>query len=352
MKASVLNSPKLFARRKAAPPVVNCGFTLIELLVVIAIIAILAALLLPVLAKAKSRALRMQCMSQMKQLDLGINLFTGDHDERYPPAGFQATTSAPGGGGDQLSWDSYIYSYIGGGNRANQDAMTEGVYTDDLSDNPGDYAAGLKILACPADTFPKVNWMYNAENQLQYAVRTYAMNSAGVAYGTDIQVNPDVPRIGSYPLPDLSQPNRHGVGIFWSGSGTPDWNAPGYPTSVVRDPAGTILLCELASSMQCEGNIWPCTCCGPQTSDGAAQGWGNLYQTDTVAATYDAAKLSSGGYNEGQQLYAAHNNRFNYAFHDGHVETLTMLQTIGTVSGPAVFAMLKPRGMWTVVPGD
>ncbi len=57
------------------------GFTLIELLVVIAIIAILAAILFPVFAKAREKARQTSCLSNVKQISLGIIMYTQDYDE-------------------------------------------------------------------------------------------------------------------------------------------------------------------------------------------------------------------------------------------------------------------------------
>ncbi|MEO7717785.1 MAG: prepilin-type N-terminal cleavage/methylation domain-containing protein [Capsulimonas sp.] len=62
------------------------GFTLIELLVVIAIIAILAAILFPVFAQAREKARQTSCLSNLRQISLGVMQYTQDYDEYYTPA--------------------------------------------------------------------------------------------------------------------------------------------------------------------------------------------------------------------------------------------------------------------------
>ena len=98
------------------------AFTLIELLVVIAIIAILAAILFPVFAQAKEQAKKTACLSNNKQIALGVYMYTNDSDDmllntswEQDPAGFMggiAYNPQNPNGTYQVHWSYLIQPYI------------------------------------------------------------------------------------------------------------------------------------------------------------------------------------------------------------------------------------------------
>ncbi|HEY5234269.1 MAG TPA: prepilin-type N-terminal cleavage/methylation domain-containing protein [Verrucomicrobiae bacterium] len=135
------------------------GFALIELLVVIAIIAILAAMLLPALAKAKEKANRIVCLSNLKQWDLALDMYLDDYNQIFPD--FSIANSTPGARSgydqDNIHWTDLAGFAAGGyGNSAWFNALPPYVSQKALwqyAVNPANFVNGRSIFNCPTATF-------------------------------------------------------------------------------------------------------------------------------------------------------------------------------------------------------
>ncbi|HEY1787444.1 MAG TPA: prepilin-type N-terminal cleavage/methylation domain-containing protein [Verrucomicrobiae bacterium] len=170
---------------KKAGPECERGFTLIELLVVIAIIAILAAILLPVLAQARKRAVSVQCLSNEHQLSLSWLMYANDNqDNLVPNRGLNGASGVvyngdpriepqlqPGGmnadwcpGNMLIAADTTPGSKYPGGSIYSWWIMTGLLYP---------YINNINVFHCPADltTVPRGATAFTAP-----ALRTYSMN--------------------------------------------------------------------------------------------------------------------------------------------------------------------------------
>ena len=161
------------------------GFTLIELLVVIAIISILASMLLPVLNRAKRKAQMVQCVSNLKQLQIGWQLYANDFADYMVP-------NAPVGGNTAQSW---CYGRQGEDWHFSDENTNVTLYRASIL---APFLGGqLGVYRCPADNIPSQNGQ---------RIRTYSMQSQMgnlYTYATTRAYNPNyaaykkVPELGS-----------------------------------------------------------------------------------------------------------------------------------------------------------
>jgi prepilin-type processing-associated H-X9-DG protein len=317
------------------------AFTLIGLLAVIATSALLVLTLLPMLARSRQLSQLSVCANNLKQLGTGINACADDRAQRYPPAILDDAAAS----GACMSWDSWINRYIGGSLSASQLVFPAQTIQE-----------AAQSIMCPADpsNLPQYETGGWGPPGL-YQHRSYAMVAVGSTRGItgtfqgeqNVDCNPP-----TYypPLPPIDR----GIGVWWtteSGNlynnpAQRDWNAPGYPTRIIQDAAGTILLAENANGDDYAGNTWGAAIEGPTNSGTGGSDWMNpmLYPLNNPSNPANAGA-------NGNLVYAAHGNKFNYLFHDNHVQRLTWQQTLGTTT-QAQAATNTFLGMWTIKAGD
>ena len=329
------------------------GFTLIELLVVIAIIAILAGMLLPALAKAKQRALTGSCLSNMKQMAIGMNMYFADNKQKMPITRFIKTAAFLSGEseGSQWSWDDYIMGYMGA-----PYSLYDGQCTWRIDWNPTVTGAQNKPMTqkwaiCPADkaraaddltgdltsnTWRGVRRSYSMPQNNMGKTATFNFSTTGAS---DWPPNPGMRTGVGLVIKQLVTATGDLNGGSWGWrAGTADDTASrlikirnqySVNEAMVKDSQGTFMFTERISASSYLGN----------------DGWAEINNED---AHWDTGTNTSSqmGTTDGSTLHGK--ETYNYLFVDGHAETLQRRAVLGLTNTSTALQ----SGAWTVNPQD